>query len=102
MTFECGDKRTLAQFLCEPVDIAGGGYDQPYYRREMALLEKIQAEPGIDTEEIRNRFTEWELEEIYPPLTPIMVRLMLNELSLVNYIEIREGKAYPTGRMPAP
>jgi hypothetical protein len=98
--FECGDRRTLAQFLCEPVDLASGGYDLPYYNREIALLEKIQAEPGIKTDEIRDRFTEWEREEIYPPLTPIMVRLMLNELSYVNYIELRDGKAYPTGKVP--
>jgi hypothetical protein len=100
LTFECGDKRTWAQFLCEAVDLAAGGFHLPYYRRQIAILEKIKAEPGIETGEIRDRFTDWEREEIYPPLTPPMVRLMLNELRQVNYIEIRDGKAYATGRKP--
>jgi hypothetical protein len=100
MTFKCGDRRTWAQFLCEAVDLAAGGFNQPYYRREIAILEKIKAEPGIATEKIRDRFTEWERDEIYPPLTPVMVRLMLNELRNVNYIEIRDGKAYATGKTP--
>jgi hypothetical protein len=63
--------------------------------RQMNILEKIKAEPGISKEEIRNRFSEWEREEIYPPLTPLILEFLLDELVEVNYIEIRDGKVYP-------
>jgi len=62
---------------------------------EMTILEKIRNEPGITADEILSKFTEWEREEIYPPLSTINVRLMLDELAEVNYIELRDGKAYP-------
>lgn len=93
-TFVCGDSRTSALFLAEPFDLAEGGFHTPFYRREMGIFEKIQTEPGISTDEILDRFSEWEREEIFPPLTPLMLELMLDELEHVNYIEIRDGKAY--------
>lgn len=93
--FACADCRTSAYFMVESFDLASGGYTLPYYRREMSLLEKIRNEPGIPADEILGKFTEWEREEIYPPLSPVNVRLMLDELAEVNYIELRNGKAYP-------
>jgi uncharacterized repeat protein (TIGR04076 family) len=95
--FACGDSRTSALFQAEPYGLAELGWFTPYYMREMNILEKIKAEPGITQEEIRNRFSEWEREEIYPPLTPLILGLLLDELVEVNYIEIRDGKVYPKG-----
>lgn len=93
--FACADCRTSAYFLVEPIDIASGGYTLPYYKREMDILGKIKNEPGMTAEEILKKFTDWEREEIYPPLAPVNVRLMLDELAEVDYIELRDGKAYP-------
>ena len=62
--------------------------------REMSILEKIKNEPGIPTEMIIKRFTDWERDEIFPPLTPAVVDLMLDELEETGYISIVEGKAY--------
>lgn len=94
-TFVCGDSRTSALFLAEPFGLAEAGFDTPYYRREMSIFEKIKAEPGINANAIIDKFSKWEREEIFPPLTPLMMEMMLDELSEAGYIEIREGKTYP-------
>jgi hypothetical protein len=87
--------RTSAYFSVEPVDLASGGYTVPYYRREMSVLDKRKAEPGLTVDEILSKYTDWEREEVYPPLNPVNVGLMLDELAGVNYIELRDGKVYP-------
>jgi uncharacterized repeat protein (TIGR04076 family) len=98
--FVCGDTRTLAHFSCEPVDLSDSDYAQPYYRREIAILEKIEKEAGIKTDEILDRFTEFEREKISPPLTPVLLEVLLDALVDMNYIEIRDGRVYATGRKP--
>lgn len=98
--FVCGDTRILAHFSCEPVDISDSEYAQPFYRREIAVLEKIEKEPGIKTDDILGRFTDFEREKISPPLTPALLRVLLDALVDMEYIELREGKAYATGRQP--
>ena len=97
-SFACADCRTSAYFLVEPVDVASGGYTLPYYKREMSILEKVKNSPGITVEEILEKFNDFERDEIYPPLYHINVRLMLDELAEVGYIELRGGKAYPGSR----
>ena len=94
-TFVCGDSRTSALFEAEPVDLADGGDSLMFYKRQMNILEKIKNEPGISADDILERFSKWEREEISPPLYPLMLELMLDELAEVNYIELRDGKAYP-------
>jgi hypothetical protein len=98
--FVCGDTRILAHFACEPVDISDSDYAQPFYRREITILEKIEKEPGIKTDDIVSRFTDFERDDISPPLTPVLIEVLLEALEDMNYIEIRDGKAYATGREP--
>ncbi len=62
----------------------------------MAILDKIKEAPGLTAEEILEKFTDWERDEIYPPLTLFNTRLLMDELESVLYIEYRDGKAYPT------
>ena len=71
----------------------------PFYRRAIAILEKIEAEQGIKAGEILSRFTDFEREEISPPLTPVTVKL-LEALEDMNYIKILDGQAFATGRVP--
>ncbi len=97
-TFVCGDARTAAWFVVEPIDIAARGFDTPYYRRSMAMLGKIKAEPGITKDQILQKFSEWERNEIYPPLTPLVAECLLDEMAHVKYIEVRDGKYYPLER----
>jgi hypothetical protein len=61
----------------------------------MSVLEKVKEEPGITVDEILNKYTKWDREEVYPPLHPLYVSLMLDEMAVVDYVEMRDGKAYP-------
>jgi uncharacterized repeat protein (TIGR04076 family) len=98
--FFCADNRTLAHFQVEPVDLSESEYAQPFYRRSIAVLEKIEAEPGVRIADILSRFTEFEREEIAPVLTPALLEVLLDALEDVHYIETREQRAYATGRQP--
>jgi len=93
--FVCDDTRTGAYFVCEPVDLASGGDMLTYYNRAMSILEKIKEQPGMTADEILVKFTKFEREEIYPPIYHLNISLMLDEMAVVNYIEIKDGKAYP-------
>jgi len=99
--FLCGDQRTLAHFSCEPVDLSDSEYAQPFYRREIAILEKIEAEPGIKTSEILDRFTDFEKNGIGPRLTPVLLGVLLEALEDMGYITISDdGRATATGKEP--
>jgi uncharacterized repeat protein (TIGR04076 family) len=98
--FCCSDNRTLAHFSVEPVDLSDSEFCGPFYRRAISLLGKIEAEPGISTEDILARFTTFEREEISPPLTPAFSEVLLEALKDMNYINIIKGKASATGRQP--
>jgi uncharacterized repeat protein (TIGR04076 family) len=98
--FVCGDTRTLAHFSCEAIDLSDSDYAQPFYRREIAVLEKIEGEPGINIDKILSRFSDFARDKISPPLTPVLLGVLLDALADMSYIEIRDGKAYATGRQP--
>ena len=98
--FMCADTRTLAHFLCEPADLSDSEFCQPFYRRAIAILGKIEAEPGINTDVILDRFTDFEKEEISPPLTPVLTEVLLEALSDMDYIVVQDGKANATGKEP--
>jgi hypothetical protein len=93
--FVCDDTRTGAFFTCEPIGLASGGDMKTHYNRAMSILEKIKKQPGMTVDEILNKFTKFEREEIYPPIYQLNVSLMLDEMAMVNYIELRDGRAYP-------
>ena len=96
--FLCGDERTLAHFSCEPVDLSDSDYAQPFFRRGVAILEKIKTEPGIQAMEILSRFTEFERNEIGPVLTPVLLEVILEALTDMKYIECQENGMYATGK----
>jgi uncharacterized repeat protein (TIGR04076 family) len=97
-TFACADCRTSAYFSVEPIDIASGGYTLPFYKREMSILDRVKSKPGITVDEILKSFTDFERNEIHPPLYDVIVQLMLDELEEVGYVELRDGRAYPGKR----
>ena len=98
--FFCSDQRTLAHFCCIPVDLSDSMYSQPFYRRAIAILEKIEAEPGLKTSDILDRFSEFQKNEIAPRLTPVFTGVLLEALEDMDYIEINDGKAFATGKEP--
>jgi uncharacterized repeat protein (TIGR04076 family) len=93
--FVCPDARTSACFTAEPDGLSDKGINLMFYRREMSILEKIKAKPGLNIDGVLNSFTEWERDDIYPALNTRVVDLMLEELADTDYIELRDGKAYP-------
>jgi uncharacterized repeat protein (TIGR04076 family) len=98
--FCCSDSRTLAHFLCTPVDLSDSEFCLPFYRRAIAVLQKTEAEPGIETKAILERFTEFEREEISPVLTPVFLDVLLDALADMEYVKILDGKVNPTGKEP--
>ena len=98
--FTCADTRILAEFSCEAVDLSDCEYAQPFYRREIAVLEKIETEPGIPVSDILNRFTPFQIHDISPRLTPAFMEVIMDALMDMNYVVVKDGKAYPTGRQP--
>lgn len=98
--FICPDTRTLAHFTCDPVDLSDSAFCQPFYRRAIAILEKIEAEPDILIEDILKRFSDFEKEQISPPLTPVLSEVMLEALGDMDYIVIQDRKARATGKQP--
>ena len=98
--FTCADTRTMAHFMCEPVDLSDTPNLRPFYYRAMSLLYKIEAEPGIKVDDILSRFTDFEREDISPPLTPVLRQVLMEALEDMDYITIEEGKATATGREP--
>jgi len=100
MRFSCLDTRTLAQFSCEAIDLSDSDYCQPFYRRALGVLDRIEAEPGIGPEGILAGFTPFERDEISPSLTPVFMEVMVHALADVGYVEVRDGGVYPTGRKP--
>jgi uncharacterized repeat protein (TIGR04076 family) len=98
LTVLCPDTRTSAVFKVEAFDLADAGYDVPYFRREMVILYKVMQKPGIQVNKILEEFTVEEREDIYPPLSPVLLQALIEELELVGYLKIQEGKAYVTDR----
>lgn len=98
--FTCADTRTLAHFACEPIDLSDSEYAQPFYRKAIAILEKIEAEPGIHRDQILDRFTEFERNGLGPVLTPVLFEMMLESLVDMKYIQFKNGDIFGTGKEP--
>lgn len=94
----CPDVRTSVLMKIEAVDLADKGDSTPYFRREMMILYKLMAKPGTPTGEIIELFAEKERLGIYPALSPIMVDALREELELMNFVEVRDGRASVTAK----
>jgi hypothetical protein len=91
-TLVCGDNHTLVQFKLEAFDLADRGDALPYYRRSMTILSKVSARPGIAMDKIISEFTKDERDNIYPSLGQRMVAIIVGELELLGYVDVKEEK----------
>jgi ribosomal protein S19E (S16A) len=82
----------------EAFDLADKGDSVTYFRREMSILHKVLPKPGIEVTDILNEFTREQIEGIYPALSPIMIRVLTEELELMGYLDILDGKAKVTSK----
>jgi uncharacterized repeat protein (TIGR04076 family) len=92
-TVVCPDPRTLMVMKMEAFDLSDKGYDVPYFRREMVILDRVLKKEGIPTSSILGEFSKKEIEDIYPALSQIMVDCLIEELELMGYLKIKGGKA---------
>jgi len=90
----CPDLRTAALFVLEAFDLSDRGYSVPFFRRQMATLDKIQKKPGITGDEILGHFSRKQREEIYPPMVPELLAPLVEELQLMGFVEVRDGKFF--------
>jgi uncharacterized repeat protein (TIGR04076 family) len=96
VTFICPDYRTSVKIKLEAFDLSDTGRNIPYFRRQMVILHKILQKPGIKADKILGEFTSEQINEIYPALSPVMMQLLVEELTLTSYVEIIDGKVNVT------
>jgi hypothetical protein len=94
----CPDIRTAVVMRIEAFDLSENGYDPPYFRRQMMILYKVMQKPGIAADAIINEFTKKESEEIYPALSPVMMTALCEELELMEFLSVKDGKATVTDK----
>jgi len=94
----CPDLRTAMLMRLEAFDLSDDGYDTPYFRRQMMILNKILPKPGIAVDAIINEFSKDEIENIYPALSPVLIEALREELELMGYLKVEDGKATVTAK----
>jgi uncharacterized repeat protein (TIGR04076 family) len=87
----CPDQRSSMLMKLEAFDISEGGYDVPYFRRQMAILAKLSAREEVAAKKLIKTFTRPQIEGIYPPLSPILLEILADELDLMGYIKNKDG-----------
>jgi hypothetical protein len=98
VTVICPDYRTSVLVKIEAFDLSDKGRNIPYFRREMVLLDRVLKKPGIGVDKILDEFSTDEIEGIYPALSPVMVRILVEELELMEYVTVEEGLVRVTGK----
>ena len=93
VTMICPDYRTSVKVNLEAFDLSDKGRNIPYFRREMVIMDKIIKKPGIRVDKILDEFSKEQIEGIYPALSQIMVQALIEEIELMGYLEIQNGKA---------
>jgi uncharacterized repeat protein (TIGR04076 family) len=98
ITIICPDYRTSVKVKLEAFDLSDKGRNIPYFRRQMVILHKILNKPGIKVDKILGKFSKDQIEGIYPALSQIMVQALVEELELMSYIKISDGKVAVTAK----
>jgi uncharacterized repeat protein (TIGR04076 family) len=92
----CPDMRTAMVIKCKAIDLSDKGYDIPYFRRQMVIMDRASKRQGMPVSEILDLFSKEEQQHIHPALSPILIDCLIEELTLMNYMEIKDGKAFVT------
>lgn len=89
----CPDLRTAVSFKMEAFDLSDDGDSITYFRRFMCILDRILPKSGIAIENIIHQLTKEEREDIYPPLSQILVRILVEAPELMGYLKVDDSKA---------
>jgi uncharacterized repeat protein (TIGR04076 family) len=98
ITVICPDIRTCAVFVLVAFDLSEKGFDMPFFRRQMAILDRVLKNQGVAQDSIIEEFSKEEREGIYPPLVSEILFPLVEELALMGYMEIKGGDAFVTER----
>ena len=63
----------------EAFDLSDKGDATPYFRRQMSILHKVTAKPGIRVDAILGEFSKDEIEIPYPALGEVLVEALAEE-----------------------
>jgi uncharacterized repeat protein (TIGR04076 family) len=94
----CPDYRTSVVLKLEAFDLADDGDCITYFRRMMVILHKVQAKGEVEIKKIIDEFSPKERDEIYPPLSQILIDCLVEELELIGYMEIKKNGASVTDK----
>jgi hypothetical protein len=67
----------------EAFELSEKGFDAPYFRREMAILAKLEENGPVAADRLFGTFPKREVEEIYPALSRVMLEMLANELEVL-------------------
>jgi uncharacterized repeat protein (TIGR04076 family) len=98
VTMICPDYRTSVKVKIEAFDISDKGRNIPYFRRQMVIVDRVSKKPGIKTDKIMGEFTRKERDSIYPALSKVNVKLLVEELELTGYLKISKEAATVTAK----
>jgi uncharacterized repeat protein (TIGR04076 family) len=98
VTMICPDYRTSVLVKLEAFDLSDKGRNIPYFRREMVILDRITRNPEMKVDEVLEQFSTEEIEGIYPALSPIMVRVLIEELDLIALVRNENEKVTATAK----
>jgi len=96
ISLQCGDSHTFVQFNIEAIDMADRGDALPYYRRAMTILSKVSGKPGIAMDRTINEFTRDEIDNIYPSLGQRIVAILVGELELMGFVNVKDDRVTVT------
>jgi uncharacterized repeat protein (TIGR04076 family) len=88
----CPDSRTSMVVELTAFDLSDKGFDIPFFRRQMAILNKLETSGPIQTDKLFTMFSQKEIEDVYPSLSPMLIQILTEELELVENVEIDGGQ----------
>lgn len=88
----CPDSRTGALFKCEAYDLATAGHALPYTRRAITMMDRVYKTGGpFPISEITSLYSQPELDDVYPPMSKVLIDMMVEEVCLLGFAET-DGK----------
>jgi len=92
-TLMCPDTRSGALFKIDAFDLAWGGHALPYSRRQIVIMDRVAKTGGAwPVQKIMDLYSEFEVNEIYPPLSDAIIEMMIEELRLLDWATIENGE----------
>jgi hypothetical protein len=64
----------------------------------MTILDKVSQKPGIAINAIIGEYTDAERDNIYPSLGQKIVAILVGELELMDYVDVRDNQVTITGK----